>query len=396
MILGDDVSLATALGAYTDKNAGTGKIINITGLTLSGAEAGNYSVSVTPGTVTGDVDKAVISAVSGLSARSKVYDGGAAATLDASNAVLTGFISGDTLTLTGSAAFLDPSAGTNKVISVAGLALAGADAGNYELASALGNSFNVSTSAAITPKALILTGVSGITRSYDGTTAVTLDLTGAQLNGTILGDDVSFATAQGIYADKNAGTGKAISLSSYLLTGLAAGNYTLTITPGTVTGTVERAVISSIGGIVARNKTADGTVTATLDTSGALFNGMISGDMLSVAAATGAFADAGPGTGKTVLISGLSLGGADALNYTLASTTATALADIAPRPSTPPTQIPGTPGQPGAVPRVASSWTLFGGLSSPSDQTGFLSFALLGSNPQALGGPDLIEDERGE
>lgn len=386
VIMGDDVSLATALGAYADKNAGNGKIITITGLTLGGAEAGNYSVSVTPGTVTGDVEKAVISAVSGLSAQSKVYDGGDAATLDASGAVLTGFVSGDDLTLSGSAAFLDPSAGTNKDISVFGLALAGADAGNYELANALGNSFNVSTTAAITPKALTLTGVSGITRIYDGTTAVTLDLTGAQLGGIILGDDVTLASALGLYADKNAGTGKEISLSGYLLSGLAAGNYTLTITPGTVTGTVERAVISSIGGIIALNKTADGTVTATLDTSGALFNGMITGDRLSVATANGVFADAEPGTGKTVLISGLSLGGADAVNYTLASSTATALADI--------TQP--VAGQPGSISRVVSSWSLFGGLFSPTGQTTPLTFASLGSTPQDMTGPELFEDERSE
>ncbi|MFN4167468.1 MAG: beta strand repeat-containing protein [Pannonibacter phragmitetus] len=386
VVMGDDVSLATALGAYADKNAGNGKIITITGLTLTGAESGNYTVSVTPGTVTGDVEKAVITAVSGLSAQSKVYDGGDAATLDASGAVLTGFVSGDALTLTGSAAFLDPSAGTNKDISVFGLALAGADAGNYELANALGNSFNVSTAAAITPKALTLTGVSGLTRIYDGTTAVTLDLTGAQLGGTILGDDVTLASALGLYADKTAGTGKEISLSGYLLSGLAAGNYTLTITPGTVTGTVERAVISSIGGIIALNKTADGTVTATLDTSGALFNGMITGDRLSVATANGVFADAEPGTGKTVLISGLSLGGADAVNYTLASSTATALADI--------TQP--VAGQPGTVSRVFSSWSLFGGLFSPTGQTTPLTFASLGSTPQDMTGPELFEDERSE
>ncbi|MFN3496825.1 MAG: YDG domain-containing protein, partial [Pannonibacter indicus] len=363
---------------------------------LPGGDGPNTPARATPGTVTGDVEKAVISAVSGLSAQSKVYDGGDAATLDASGAVLTGFVSGDDLTLSGSAAFLDPSAGTNKDISVFGLALAGADAGNYELANALGNSFNVSTTAAITPKTLTLTGVSGLTRIYDGTTAVALDLTGAQLSGTILGDDVSLATALGIYADKNAGTGKLITVSGLTLGGMAAGNYTVSITPGTVTGDVTQAVISSIGGIAALNKTADGTVTATLDTSGALFDGMITGDMLSVATATGLFEDAEPGTGKTVLISGLSLGGADAMNYTLASTTATALADITPRPVTPDPQVPGIPGQPGTVSRVVSSWSLFGGLFSPADQAGFLRLASLGSNPQDMTGMDLIEDERSE
>lgn len=386
VVLGDDVSLASALGAYADKNAGNGKVITISGLTLGGAEAGNYTVSVTPGTVLGDVEKAVITAVSGLSAQSKVYDGGDAATLDTTNAVLTGFVSGDDLTLSGSAAFLDTAAGTNKDISVYDLSLAGTDAANYELANALENSFNVATTAAITQKALTLTGVTGITRIYDGTTAVTLDLTGAQLGGIILGDDVTLAGALGTYADKNAGTGKLITLSGLTLSGIAAGNYTVSVTPGTVTGDVTQAVISSIGGIAALTKMADGTAAATLDTSGALFNGMVTGDTLSVATATGLFADAEPGTGKTVLISGLSLGGADAGNYTLASTTATALADIV---------LP-VAGQPGTVSRIFSSWSLFGALFSPSDQTTPLTLASLGSNPQDMTSPALFEDERSE
>ena len=57
---------------------------------------------------------------------------------------------------------------------------------------------------------------------------------------------------------------------------------------------------------------------------------MVAGDVLSLGnGLSGAFSDKNAGTGKTVSSSGLSLSGTDAGNYTLADTTAAALADIA-------------------------------------------------------------------
>jgi hypothetical protein len=58
----------------------------------------------------------------------------------------------------------------------------------------------------------------------------------------------------------------------------------------------------------------------------------VTGDDLNVATAVGTFADAAVGFGKTVSISGISLGGADAGNYKLLSTFATTTADIKPLP----------------------------------------------------------------
>ena len=51
---------------------------------------------------------------------------------------------------------------------------------------------------------------------------------------------------------------------------------------------------------------------------------MVPGDGLNVATAVGAFSDTAVGFNKTVFISGISLGGADASNYSLVSTVATA------------------------------------------------------------------------
>ncbi|WP_214279130.1 YDG domain-containing protein, partial [Escherichia coli] len=96
------------------------------------------------------------------------------------------------------------------------------------------------------------------------------------------------------------------------------------------TANITPATISAITGITAANKVYDTTTAATLTTGGAGFTGKLGSDVLTVATATGNFSDKNAGNGKTVNITGLSLGGADAGNYTLASSTATTTANITP------------------------------------------------------------------
>ena len=74
----------------------------------------------------------------------------------------------------------------------------------------------------------------------------------------------------------------------------------------------------TVSGITAKNKVADGNTSVEIDCSHAVFSGIVRNDELTVSA-TGAFADAEAGEGKTVSISGLTLGGKDAGNYVLAA-----------------------------------------------------------------------------
>ena len=85
-------------------------------------------------------------------------------------------------------------------------------------------------------------------------------------------------------------------------------------------------------GITAGNKVYDGTTDAALNYAGVTFDGVVEGDSLTVTAA-GAFADANVGDGKTVSITGLTLGGTDAGNYALVESgqQASATANIAPK-----------------------------------------------------------------
>ena len=95
--------------------------------------------------------------------------------------------------------------------------------------------------------------------------------------------------------------------------------FTVTVNPKTVT----------VSGITASGKDYDGNTTATLVTTAATFTGIVTGDNLTITA-TGTFADKNAGKGKTVTLSGLTLGGTHADNYTLATSgnQATTTADI--------------------------------------------------------------------
>ena len=74
-----------------------------------------------------------------------------------------------------------------------------------------------------------------------------------------------------------------------------------------------------VSGITAENKTYDGNTKATLNYTGVVYDGIIDGDELTITA-KGSFTDEKAGTGKTVYITELTLGGESVANYQLATT----------------------------------------------------------------------------
>jgi len=83
----------------------------------------------------------------------------------------------------------------------------------------------------------------------------------------------------------------------------------------------------TVAGVTANNKPYDGTTTATLNTGGAALVGNLDGGnvVLNTAGTTGAFVpDGNIGTGKLVQISGQTISGPAADNYTLIQPTTTA------------------------------------------------------------------------
>ena len=131
----DDVTLDTtdATGTFDTKDAGTGKTVTVTGLALTGTDAGNYTADhsrrrrrTSRRRVDGDGHHGEQQGV-------RRHHRGHARH---QRAVLVGVVAGDDVTLNASGAtgtFASKDVGTGKTVTVSRLALAGADAGNYTL-----------------------------------------------------------------------------------------------------------------------------------------------------------------------------------------------------------------------------------------------------------------------
>src|SRR5206468_8632398 len=126
--------------------------------------------------------------------------------------------------------------------------------------------------------------------------------------------------------DKNVGTAKTVSVSGISISGTDAPNYTFNATATTTADITPRGLTVSAHGI---NKVYDGTTAATVTLS----DNRVAGDVFSTSYAAASFADKNVGTGKAVAVSGISISGTDAANYTF-NITATTTADVTARPLT--------------------------------------------------------------
>jgi hypothetical protein len=206
--------------------------------------------------------------------------------------------------------------GTGIAITTTGYTLGGAQAGNYVLT-------QPSLTADITAKALTLSGVVAENKVYDGNTAAKLSLTGVVLNGVVQGDSVSLETAvaTGVFDTAAVGKDKPVTVSGLSLSGGAIGNYSLT-PPSSLTASITPKPLT-VTGVVAANKVYDGNIAATLVFSGASLVGVVQGDSVTLVSkdSEGSFSSASVGAGKAVTVSGLTLSGVSALNYSVTAPT---------------------------------------------------------------------------
>ncbi len=315
----DEGSVGFTLGSgeMDDKDVGDGKVVT-TNILLTGSEAGNYTLTQ-PTDVTVSITARPVT-ITGLSASDKVHDG-TTDTVVTGTAVIDGKIDGDDLTVeAGTAAFDSADKGKDKTVTFSGYTLSGDDARNYELSA---QPADVTANIKI---GLTIIGVAAVTRSYDGTTNVTL--TGGTLVGVDDDANVEFNLGTGTIADKNVGTNKTVT-TNITLTGDDSDDYILT-QPTNVTVTITARGVT-ITGLSASSKVHDGTTKASI-TGTAVLNGKIAGDNLTVINGTAAFDNANAGTGKTVIFSGFSLSGTDAGNYTLSAQPASVKANITAKP----------------------------------------------------------------
>jgi hypothetical protein len=275
-------------------------------IVCSAGSDNDYSFSYVAGTLT--VNKAPLT-VSSLTAQDKVYDSTMGVTLNP-GATLSGVVSGDSanVALDSSAAtgaFVDKDVAANKTVTTSGFALTGTSAGNYTLS-------QPTVTADITPAALTVTGVAAQDKTYDASTAATLNVSSAALSGIYAGDNISLDTSAkvGTFADKNVGPSKQVTVTGLAIIGTDSGDYSLTAPTG-VTADITPAALT----ITAQTNTKayDGTVSAS---AVPLSSGLQGSD--SVTGATEVYADANVDTGKVLSVSAYTVNdGNGGSNYTV-------------------------------------------------------------------------------
>ncbi len=341
----------SAGGAVTQSGA-----ISASGLALTGAggdhnlrHAGNAVTTLAANTgsidysQTGALTVGTVAGVAGVTTAvaAKIETTGAASDLTLVNAV-TSNGTGDAIVLkagssnaagTSTGGKLVNSVGASGIVASAGryLVYSGDPAATAEGVTGYNKRYN--TSSSFTPggsaNMFLYRIAPTLTINTDNATRVYGDanpaFTGSPTTGLIDGDtDASV----GVYRSTSAVFNTPVAAGPVTITPGATNseNYTLVLNNGLLT--ITRRSMPRVTGITAYNKVVDGNTSATLNTGGAGFPNLVAGDVLYAATATGNFGNPSVGGNKTVYITGISLGGAAADNYTLMDPTATTTASI--------------------------------------------------------------------
>ncbi|MBU3014728.1 filamentous hemagglutinin N-terminal domain-containing protein, partial [Poseidonibacter lekithochrous] len=340
IISGDTVTLG-GTATFADKNVGTNKTVNITGLELGGTDKNNYNLITTTATTTADISKKALT-ISGLTSANKIYDGttdaivNGTASLQAFQTVGDGTSSDgkayidDEVSLSGTAigTFNDKDVADATTVSFTGLSLSGSDKENYSLTKHTNGEYT------ITPKEITsITGITASNKTYDASTNATLNTTNSSFTGIVENDTLSVVNSIGAFTDKNVGTNKTVNITGLELDGTDKNNYNLTTTTAQTEATITAREVTVSA--TATDKTYDGTTAADVTLSEYVNNvsrgispsGLIKGDDVSFSG-TATFADKNVGVDKNVTVSDLGKTGKDASNYTIANETAETKATI--------------------------------------------------------------------
>ena len=201
-VTGDDVTV-TADGAMEDKRVGADKPVSVT-LTLSGADAPNYTVTQSGSTLV-DIAQRTLTvtpeAFDGL-----VYTGKTGLTLHPEQWRLTGALPGDSvaLDLSRASATLDDAGAGNRTVTFSGVRLTGSDTGNYVLA-------EIPARDVVIAKATASIDVSLVQTAYTYTGRLqTVDLSKAKLNHT----ETTIKHTGNTFTTVAEGDGKVITLTA--------------------------------------------------------------------------------------------------------------------------------------------------------------------------------------
>ncbi|MEK7100506.1 MAG: YDG domain-containing protein, partial [Patescibacteria group bacterium] len=307
---GDD---AVYTQTYADENVNPGITLTPLATITNGGDNVNSSYAITYMTASGSIS--AVSLTPTTLAASKTYDGDVDTTATPSVTPL----SGDDVTATYvSATFDTKDVGTLKTVTVSGIALDGAQAGNYTLTST-----TAAAQANIT-QALLSAEVTVDNKVYDNTTAATIN--GYTPVGLVGIEDVTINGGVATFDTEHVGNGKIVSVSGLnLVADSVSSNYSFTDIDITTADITERAITVTA---VTDTKVYDAT-TASAGVPVITGLGLAAGDTTGFSQV---FDDVEAGTGKTLSAEGAVNDGNNGDNY--AVTLATALGTVTKAPLT--------------------------------------------------------------
>ena len=310
----------TVGSTFDNKNVGSNKTVTVNSITLgngsNGGLAANYSISAGQTTTAHISPKSLT--VSGNTASNKVYDSNSSATV---SVTLSGFVGSETLTYTNSSSFNNKNVGTGKTVTVDSITLA--DGNNGGLASNYSITPGQTTTANITAKSLIISGIIASSKTYNGSTSATLDTSAILYSGLIPGD-IFDGSYTGAFSNANVGTGKTVTITSSY-TGADVSNYSITNQTSTTADISAKALTATAS---ASNKTYNATNSASVTLT---LSGLVGSETLG-STNTSTFNNKNVGTGKTVTVNSITLadGSGLAANYSI-SAGQTTTANITPK-----------------------------------------------------------------
>lgn len=123
-------------------------------------------------------------------------------------------------------------------VGIATITATAVETENYERAQA-------TCTVTVTPKPVTISGIKVQNKTYDGTTAASIDLSNAKIDGGVSYTlQIDATNAKAVFEDANAGTDKTVTFTGFALTGADAGNYELSKQPDNVKADITRATIT--------------------------------------------------------------------------------------------------------------------------------------------------------
>lgn len=226
---------ATATFVFDNKDAGTGKTVNVTNVALTQEYQTNYKLTKTDLTSTSGIitQKTLIAT---FKANDKCYDGTIAAT---GSIKLLGVIDGDEVSAVAASITFDNKNAGARFVTAKNLTLSGVDSYNYTLQPAQASA--MTASAEIEQVTLTVNELTAYDKTYDGETITNGTV---ELSGAVRGENPT-ATATFNFENKNYGVNKNVNVTNITLDSTWSTNYKLTQTTGITKANITKKMLTA-------------------------------------------------------------------------------------------------------------------------------------------------------